>query len=91
MKLVNIGFGNMVSAERIIAAVSPESAPIKRVIQDVRDRGQLIDASFGRSTKAVLVMDSGHVILSSLTSLCAPIRCIFVMSFCFFVISYPLS
>ena len=67
MKLVNIGFGNMVSAERIIAAVSPESAPIKRVIQDVRDRGQLIDASFGRSTKAVLVMDSGHVILSSLT------------------------
>ena len=67
MKLVNIGFGNMVSAERIIAAVSPESAPIKRVIQDVRDRGQLIDASFGRSTKAVLAMDSGHVILSSLT------------------------
>ena len=57
----------MVSAERIIAAVSPESAPIKRVIQDVRDRGQLIDASFGRSTKTVLVMDSGHVILSSLT------------------------
>ena len=57
----------MVSAERIIAAVSPESAPIKRVIQDVRDRGQLIDASFARSTKAVLVMDSGHVILSSLT------------------------
>lgn len=57
----------MVSAERIIAAVSPESAPIKRVIQDVRDRGQLIDASFGRSTKSVLVMDSGHVILSSLT------------------------
>ena len=57
----------MVSAERIIAAVSPESAPIKRVIQDVRDRGQLIDASFGRSTKAALVMDSGHVILSSLT------------------------
>lgn len=57
----------MVSAERIIAAVSPESAPIKRVIQDVRDRGQLIDASFGRSTKTVIVMDSGHVILSSLT------------------------
>ena len=57
----------MVSAERIIAAVSPESAPIKRVIQDVRDRGQLIDASFGRSTKTVIIMDSGHVILSSLT------------------------
>lgn len=67
MKLVNIGFGNMVSAERIVAAVSPESAPIKRVVQDVRDKGQLIDASFGRSTKCVLVMDSGHVILSSLT------------------------
>lgn len=67
MKLVNIGFGNMVSAERTVAVVSPESAPIKRVIQDVRDRGLLIDASFGRSTKAVVIMDSGHVILSALT------------------------
>ena len=67
MKLVNIGFGNMVSEERIIAVVSPESAPIKRVIQDVRDRGLLIDASFGRSTKAVIVMDSGNVILSALS------------------------
>ena len=67
MKLVNIGFGNMVSAERTVAVISPESAPVKRVIQDVRDRGLLVDASFGRSTKAVLIMDSGHVILSALT------------------------
>lgn len=65
MKLVNIGFGNLVSAERIISIVSPESAPIKRMIQDVRERGLLIDASFGRSTRAVIVMDSGNVILSA--------------------------
>lgn len=68
MKLVNIGFGNMVSAERIIAMVSPESAPIKRMIQDVREKELLIDASFGRSTKAVLIMDSGNVILSALAT-----------------------
>ena len=67
MTLINIGFGNMVSAQRIIAMVSPESAPIKRMIQDVRDKGLLIDASFGRSTKAALIMDSGNVILSALT------------------------
>lgn len=67
MRLINIGFGNMASAERIVAVVSPESAPIKRMIQDIRERGLLIDASFGRSTKAVLVMDSGNVILSALT------------------------
>jgi len=67
LKLINIGFGNMVSAERIVAVVSPESAPIKRVIQDVREKGLLIDASFGRSTKAVAVMDSGHIILSALS------------------------
>ena len=67
MKLINIGFGNMVSAERIVAVVSPESAPIKRMIQDIREKGLLIDASFGRSTKAVLVMDSGNVVLSALT------------------------
>lgn len=66
MKLLNIGFGNLVSAERIVTIVSPESAPIKRMIQDVRDRGMLIDASFGRSTKSVIVSDSGHLILSSL-------------------------
>ena len=66
MKLVNIGFGNMVSAARLVAIVSPESAPIKRIIQDVRERGNLIDATFGRRTRAVIVMDSGHVILSEL-------------------------
>ena len=66
MKLVNIGFGNLVSAERIISIVSPESAPIKRMIQDVRERGLLIDASFGGSTRAVIVMDSGNVILSAM-------------------------
>ncbi len=67
MKLIGIGFGNYVSAKRVISIVSPESAPIKRMIQDVRERGALIDASFGRSTRAVLVMDSGNVILSALT------------------------
>ena len=67
MKLINIGFGNLVSAERIVSILSPESAPIKRMIQDVRDRGLLIDASFGRSTKAVIVTDSGNLILPSLT------------------------
>jgi extracellular matrix regulatory protein A len=67
MTLINIGFGNMVSAERIIAMVSPESAPIKRMIQDVREKGLLIDASFGRSTRAAIIMDSGNVILSALT------------------------
>ncbi len=66
MKLINIGFGNLVSADRIVSIVSPESAPIKRMIQDVRDRGLLIDASFGRSTKSVIVTDSGNLILSSL-------------------------
>lgn len=66
MKLINIGFGNMVSAARLVAIVSPESAPIKRIIQDVRDRGELIDATFGRRTRAVIIMDSGHVILSAL-------------------------
>ena len=63
MKLINIGFGNMVSAGRIIAIVSPESAPIKRIIQDARDRGSLIDATYGRRTRAVIVTDSDHVIL----------------------------
>ena len=66
MKLINIGFGNMVSAGRLIAIVSPESAPIKRMVQEARDRGVLIDASFGRRTRAVLVMDSGHIVLSAL-------------------------
>ena len=67
MKLINIGFGNLVSAERIISIVSPESAPIKRMVQEVREKGLLIDASFGRSTKSVLIMDSGNVVLSALT------------------------
>lgn len=66
MKLVPIGFGNLISAERVVSVVSPDSAPIKRMIQDVRERGLLIDASFGRSTKAVIVMDSGNVVLSAL-------------------------
>lgn len=65
LKLINIGFGNIVSANRIIAIVSPESAPIKRLIQDARDRGSLIDATYGRRTRAVVVMDSDHVILSA--------------------------
>lgn len=66
MKLINIGFGNMVSANRLIAIVSPESAPIKRIIQEARDRGMLIDATYGRRTRAVIVMDSDHVILSAI-------------------------
>ena len=65
MKLINIGFGNLISAERIISIVSPESAPIKRIIQDARDRGSLIDATYGRRTRAVLIMDSDHVVLSA--------------------------
>lgn len=65
MLLVNIGFGNFLSAERIIAIVSPESAPIKRNVQEARDRGNLIDATYGRRTRAVVIMDSGHIILSS--------------------------
>ena len=66
MTLLNVGFGNMVSAERIIAVVSPDSAPIKRIIQEVKEDGMLIDASFGRSTRSVLMMDNGNVVLSSL-------------------------
>lgn len=66
MKLINIGFGNMVSAGRLIAIVSPESAPIKRIIQEARDRATLIDATYGRRTRAVIITDSEHVILSAL-------------------------
>jgi len=66
MKLVNIGFGNVVASSRILAVVSPESAPIKRVIQEARDRDMLIDASYGRRTRAVLLMDTDHVILSAI-------------------------
>jgi len=67
MKLINIGFGNLVSEERIMAVVSPESAPIKRMVQEARDRSILIDATYGRRTKAVLVMDNDHLVLSALT------------------------
>ncbi len=66
MKLINIGFGSMVAANRLLAVVAPESAPIKRVIQEARERGMLIDASYGRKTKAVLLMDTDHVILSAI-------------------------
>jgi regulator of extracellular matrix RemA (YlzA/DUF370 family) len=66
VKLINIGFGSMVSASRILAIVAPDSAPIKRVMQEARDRGMLIDASFGRKTKAVILMDTDHVILSAI-------------------------
>ena len=66
MKLINIGFGNMVSAGRLIAIVSPESAPLKRMVQEARDRGVLVDATYGRRTRAVLITDSDHIILSAL-------------------------
>jgi len=66
MKLINIGFGSMVAANRVLAVVAPDSAPIKRVIQEARDRGMLIDASYGRKTKAVILMDTDHVILSAI-------------------------
>ncbi|MGN1087264.1 MAG: extracellular matrix/biofilm regulator RemA [Porcipelethomonas sp.] len=62
---MNIGFGNMVSSSKLVAVVSPESAPIKRIIQDARDKGVLVDATYGRRTRAVIIMDSGHVILSA--------------------------
>jgi len=65
IKLINIGFGNIVSANRIISIVSPESAPIKRIIQEARDSGMLIDATYGRRTRAVIICDSHHVILSA--------------------------
>lgn len=66
MKLINIGFGNMVSSERLLSVVSPESAPIKRLVQEARDRGMLIDASYGRKTRSVIIMDTDHVVLSAI-------------------------
>ena len=66
MKLVNIGFGNMVSASRLVAIVSPESAPVRRLVQDARETGRVIDATYGRRTRAVIIMDSDHVVLSPL-------------------------
>ena len=65
MQLINIGFGNMVSSARLVAIVSPESAPIKRLIQEAKDKGTLIDATYGRRTRAVIITDSGHIILSA--------------------------
>ena len=67
MKLLNIGYGNLIAADRLLAVVSPESAPIKRIVQDSREIGMLIDATYGRKTKSVLIMDTGHTILSALT------------------------
>ena len=67
MKLINIGFGSMIAVHRLLAIVSPDSAPVKRVIQEAKDRGMLIDASYGHKTKAVLLMDTDHVILSAVT------------------------
>ena len=66
MKLINIGFGNMISAGRLVAIVSPDSAPIKRMVQEARDRGTLIDATYGRRTRSVLIMDNDHLVLSAL-------------------------
>lgn len=68
MQLINIGFGNLISAQRLLAVVSPDSAPIKRLIQESRDRGMLIDATYGRKTAAVLIMDSDHVVLSAFSA-----------------------
>lgn len=68
MQLVNIGFGSLISAERLIAVVSPDSAPVKRLVQEARDRGMLIDATFGRRTASVFIMDSDHVVLSALST-----------------------
>ena len=67
MKLLNIGFGSMLSQERVLSILAPDSAPIKRVMQEAKDRGMLIDASYGRKTKSVILMDTDHVILSALT------------------------
>ncbi len=66
IQLINIGFGNIISANRVIAIVSPESAPIKRIITDARERGQLVDATYGRRTRAVIITDSSHVVLSAI-------------------------
>ena len=68
MKLIGIGFGSMIAARRVLAIVEPDSAPIKRVVQEARDRGMLIDASYGRKTKAVILMDTDHVILSAIST-----------------------
>ncbi len=68
MALINIGFGSFISADRLFSVLSPDSAPIKRMVQDARERGSLIDASYGRKTRSILVTDGGYIILSALTS-----------------------
>ena len=68
MQLINIGFGSLIAASRVLAIVDPDSAPIKRVVQEARDRGMLVDASYGRKTQAVILMDTDHVILSAMTT-----------------------
>ena len=68
MRLINIGFGSLVAVNRVLAVMDPDSAPIKRVMQEARERGMLVDASYGRKTKAVILMDTDHVILSALTT-----------------------
>lgn len=65
MKLINIGFGNVIAANRLVAIISPDSSPVKRIIQDAKDRGNLIDATYGRRTRAVIITDSGHIVLSA--------------------------
>ena len=67
MKLIHVGFGSLISADRVVAVVSPDSAPIKRMTQEARERGVLIDATYGRRTKSVLIMDNDHLVLSALT------------------------
>ncbi len=68
MKLINIGFGSVIAAQRVLAIVEPDSAPIKRIMQEAKERGMLIDASYGRKTQSVILMDTDHVILSALTT-----------------------
>lgn len=68
MMMINIGYGNMISVSRIVAVVSPDSAPIKRLIQEAKDGGRAIDATYGRKTRAVIIMDSGHIVLSSIVT-----------------------
>ena len=75
MKLINIGYGNMISSSRLVTIVSSESTPVRRIIQDARDKGMLIDATCGRRTRSVLVMDSGHVILSAVQPETIALRC----------------
>ena len=71
MQLINIGYGNMVAANRVVAVVSPDSAPVKRMVQDAKGRGLIIDATLGRKTRSVLIMDSGHIVLSAIQTAAA--------------------